>query len=292
MADEAGEAVGVAAPAVRAPWRPQLREVSPLRAWWVLMAASLKVVFAYRSNLVNTALGSVALQGSQLLFVGVLLHRFEEVGGWGFGEVALLFAMRLCAHAVCTVPFGQHSVIDFLINEGDYDRLLLRPVSPFLQLLAWRFNPGSLGDLSLGVVVLVVAAQLAPVDWTPGTVVFLVLAIVAGGLVEAGVQFALSSLSFRLRATWSLKVTVDTTFADFGPYPLGVFGTVGSLALTFVLPLAFIAYLPATALLGRTDELLLPEWAAYSSLAVGPLLFWAGYRAFVHQSRHYDSPAG
>jgi len=30
----------------------------------------------------------------------------------------------------------------------------------------------------------------------------------------------------------------------------------------------------------------------FPSLLVGPLVVWDGYRPFVHQSRHYDSPAG
>ena len=254
------------------------------------MSTSVRTTFAYRGNLVNIALGSVALQGSQLLFVGVLLNRFGSLGGWSFGEIALLFAMRLCAHACCTIPFGQHLAIDFILNEGDWDRFLLRPANPFIQLITWRFNAGSIGDLVLGVAVLIAAVGVAPVQWTPLAVVFLVLAILAGGLVEAGSEIFLSGLSFRLRSTYSLKITVDNTFADFGVYPLTIFGQVGSSLLTFVLPLAFIAYLPATALLGRTDELWLPPWFAFSSLIAGPLIFWGGYRFFLRQSRAYTSP--
>lgn len=261
-----------------------------MRIWWTFMRAAVRTTFAYRGNLVNIALGSVALQGSQLLFVGVLLNRFGSLGGWSFGEIALLFAMRLCAHACCTIPFGQHAALDFIVNEGDWDRFLLRPANPFIQLITNRFNAGSLGDLVLGIAVLIAAVGVAPVDWTPLAVIFLVLAIIAGGLVEAGVAIFLSGFAFRLRSTYSLKVTVDNTFADFGVYPLTIFGQVGSYLLTFLLPLAFIAYLAATALLGRTAELWLPSWFAYSSLLAGPLIFWGGYRFFVRQSRYYSSP--
>jgi ABC-2 type transport system permease protein len=256
------------------------------------MGAAVRTTLAYRGNLLNIMLGSVALQGAQLLFIGVILTRFQEIGGWSFQEIALLFAMRLCAHAACTIPFGQHAAIDFLVNEGEYDRFLLRPASPFLQLITFRFNAGSLGDLVLGLAALGVAIAIGPVEWTPLLVLLLIGAIIAGGLVEAGVEIFLSGLSFRMRATYTLKVTVDNTFSDFGAYPLTIFGQVGGLLLTFLLPLAFIAYLPATAILGRTDELVVPAWMAWSSLVVGPLVFLGGVRFFRHQSRHYDSPAG
>lgn len=254
------------------------------------MSAAVKTTFAYRGNLVNIALGSVALQGSQLLFIGVLLNRFGSIAGWSFGEIALLFAMRLCAHACCTIPFGQHASIDFVLNEGVWDRVLLRPANPLVQLLTRTFNAGSLGDLVLGLAALVAAVGLAPVAWTPGAVLLLVAAILAGGLVEAGTEIFLSGLSFRLRTTYSLKVTVDNTFADFGVYPLAIFGTIGSLLLTFVLPLAFIAYLPATVLLGREPYPGVPSWVGVVSLVAGPLIFWGGCSFFFRQSRYYSSP--
>jgi ABC-2 type transport system permease protein len=177
-----------------------------------------------------------------------------------------------------------------VINEGEYDRYLLRPANPLVQLLTRGFNAGSLGDGVLGVAALVVGISLVPIDWNPGLVVFLIAAILAGGLVEAGGQIFLSGLSFRLRATYSLKVTVDNTYADFGAYPLTIFGQWGSYLVTFLLPLAFVAYLPATVILGRTDELWLPAWAGFSSLVIGPLVFVGGWRFFLHQSRHYSSP--
>lgn len=266
------------------------RPISPVQTYLVLQRAAWRTAFAHRANIVGLIVSSAALQGTQLLFIGVLLNRFGVIAGWSSAEVAMLYGMRLSAHGVCTTSFGQHLSIDSLLRDGDYDRFLLRPANPFVQLITRRFNLATFGDLALGLAILITAAQLVPRPWTVPHLFLLVLAVLGGGLVEAGLQVFISGFAFRLRSTFSAKITVDTVFTDFGAYPLPIFGPAGLLALTFALPLAFIAYLPCTVILGRTAELLVPTWVAVAAPLAGPLLLVLGYAFFVRQSRSYDSP--
>ncbi len=270
--------------------RSAARPISAVRTYLILQQAAWRNTFAYRASLWTLVLGSVALQGTQLLFIGVLLHQFGVINGWTTPEIALLYGLRLSAHGVCTTTFGQHSRLDGLLRNGEYDRFLLRPANPFVQLITWRFNLGTVGDLALGLGILITAAQLVVIDWTIGRVLLAVLAVIGGGLVEAGVMILISGLAFRLRTTWSAKVTVDTMFTDFGAYPLPIFGPAGVFALTFAIPLAFIAYLPCTVILARTSELLVPTWLAVIAPLAGPVLLVCGYAFFTRQSRAYDSP--
>ncbi|MFJ3382343.1 ABC transporter permease [Curtobacterium sp. NPDC090217] len=260
------------------------------RQWRILLGAAFRQSLIYKGNLVLMMAGSAALQGTQLLFIGVLLDRFGVIAGWSTAQIAFLYGLRLTAHGVGTVFFGQHLATDQVIREGDYDRFLLRPVPPLVQLLTRWFNLGTLGDLALGLGILVTAITLAPIDWTPWLVVLTIAAAIGGGLLEAGLQIGLAGLSFRLGSTRDLKVSVDNTLTDFGAYPLPVFGPAGIYALTFALPLAFIAYLPATVVLGKTDELLVPVWLAEAAPLAGPLMLAAGWWFFMRQSRHYTSP--
>ncbi|ROS47311.1 ABC transporter permease [Curtobacterium sp. PhB78] len=260
------------------------------RQWRILLAAAFRQSLIYKGNLILMMAGSAALQGTQLLFIGVLLDRFGVIAGWSTAQIAFLYGLRLTAHGVGTVFFGQHLATDMVIREGEYDRFLLRPVPPLIQLLTRWFNLGTLGDLVLGLGILVAAITLAPIDWTPWLVALTVAAAIGGGLLEAGLQIGLAGLSFRLGSTRDLKVSVDNTLTDFGAYPLPVFGPAGVFALTFALPLAFIAYLPATVVLGKTDELLVPTWLADIAPMAGPLMLAFGWWFFMRQSRHYTSP--
>lgn len=160
---------------------------------------------------------------------------------------------------------------------------------PLVQLLTRRVRLSSLGDLAGGVVLLSVASASAPVDWSPGAVCFLVLAVVGGALVEGSLQLAASALVFRMKRVSPIKFAIDMIFSDFGNYPLKIFGPVAGFGLTFVFPLAFVAYLPATVLMDREEELAVPEWLAWGAPGIGVALLYAAYRFWERQSRHYES---
>ena len=59
--------------------------------------------------------------------------------------------------------------------------------------------------------------------------------------------------------------------------------------LTFALPVAFVAYLPASVILDRTDGLHVAPWLAIAAPLVGVGLFLIALRIWNRQSRHYQS---
>ena len=266
------------------------RPIPPWRTYLVLLGATWRSMRVHRVNLGLSFLASAAIQGTQLAFIGVLLGAFGAIAGWGVAEVAFLYGLRLTAHGVCTINFGQHRASANVIRDGTWDRFLLRPAGPLLQLLTRHFNPGTIGDIVLGLSILLVAASQVDVRWTPPLVLFLVAAAISGGLVEAGLQIGISGLDFRWGPTVRIKDTVDRVLTDFGAYPMAIFGTAGAWMLTFLIPLAFMAYLPATVILGHTDDLVVPLWMAQLSPLAGPLILTAGIGCFRLLSRSYTSP--
>ncbi|MFG1907350.1 ABC transporter permease [Kribbella sp. NPDC048928] len=261
-----------------------------LRAGRILLRASWRAAMGYRVSFLAMIIGGVALQGTQLLFIGVLLAKFNVIHGWRLNDIAFLFAMRLAAHAFYVVPFGALYSIDTAIQQGDVDRYLLRPAGIYLQVMT-RYAPlAALGDALLGFGSLAIFAPQSAVSWTPGKVAFLIAALVSGGLVETGLQTLLAGLSFRMTSTASLRILADDTITRFSGYPLTMFNRWGFLSLTFVFPMAFIAYLPATVLLGRSDELPIPTWLAAASPLGGPIIFAAGLTLFNRMIRRYNSP--
>ncbi len=261
-----------------------------LRASRILLRAGWRAATSYRVSFLSTIVGGVALQGTQLLFIGVLLSKFQVIHGWRLNDIAFLFAMRLAAHALYVVPFGALFSIDQAIQQGDVDRYLLRPAGIYLPLVT-RYAPlMALGDLLLGFGSLAIFAPQSSVSWTPGKVAFLIAALIGGGLVETGLQTFLAGLSFRLTSTMSIRILADDTISRFSSYPLTMFNRWGFLSLTFIFPMAFIAYLPASVLLGRTGQLPTPVWLAYTSPCGGLVIFTIGLTFFNRMARHYNSP--
>ncbi|MER6948323.1 ABC-2 family transporter protein [Nonomuraea sp. NPDC000554] len=256
-----------------------------LRLYWRLQRAAMRGAVQYRLNTLIGVVTGVVYQGSGFAFVWVVMHTFPTMAGWSLREIAFLYGLRLTAHALCMLPLSSLIGIEWLVREGELDRVLLRPLNPLVQVMTKRMGVGQVGDLLTGLVLLLIAAP----PWTPGMIAFSLLAVVGGALVEASVHLSLASLSLRMLETFALRGFLDDVFSKFGSYPMSVFGGVTQWLLTFVLPVAFVAYVPASVLLGRAEALNVPVLVAYGSPLLGLALFTLAYRFWERQLRHYHS---
>jgi len=74
---------------------------------------------------------------------------------------------------------------------------------------------------------------------------------------------------------------------NLSSFPFTIFGTFIRRFFTFVVPAAFVAYLPTLALLGRSDPAGLPTWLSWSALPVSLLAAAAAWWIWRLGLRHY-----
>jgi viologen exporter family transport system permease protein len=247
----------------------------------------------YRVDLAVSVLVGLAWQLSTLAFLGVLLTHFSRLGELTAGGVILMYGIRLFAHALYVVVFLNLTTLPYVIESSRMDGYLLRPMPVLLQVLLTDFQLNGIGDLAIGTATLAAAISLAGIDWTVGSILFLVVTIIGGALLEAAVQLLISCLLLRSPATIQLSDWVDELMSTFGSYPLSVFPLVVQLVFTIVIPVAFIAYFPVRVLLGlaAADG---PAKSAleYSSPALGIMLFVVALSTWNWALRHYHSVGG
>ncbi|MDO5682971.1 MAG: ABC-2 family transporter protein, partial [Propionibacteriaceae bacterium] len=152
-----------------------------------------------------------------------------------------------------------------------------------------KLRINAFGDLIGGSVLLIAASLGSAVDWSPLAVVYLVFAVIGGGLLEGAVQVMLGSLSFRYLQTLPVRTTVNEIFNVYGNYPQNIFPAALRYLLTFGLPIAFVAYFPASVLLNREGELHVPAWLGVIAPAVGVVMFVIAMRVWRMMSAQYQS---
>lgn len=246
-----------------------------VRRLGAITAVNLRGQAGHRANFIAGILDGALWQTSVVVFASVILTRFPTVGDWTNREVLLLAAMRLTSHGLFTLVLGQVVYVGHFVQEGLIDAFLVRPVSVFGQVLTARFNANAFGDLLVGGSLLAVAIGVFDRPWTPGRVVLLVVGIIGGCLLQAAFMTVFSALSLRNPAAelWSFHFLL--TLETVGNYPLNILPVVFQALLTTVLPIAFIAYLPAAAITGHAAGTGLPLWLVYASPVVAAALFWA-----------------
>jgi ABC-2 type transport system permease protein len=256
---------------------------------WALVRAGLREEMQFRANfLIEVAFGLI-YRTLGFAFIWVVLGKFQAIGGWTLQEVTLLYGIQLMGHALWALSFSRIINVPGMVQLGEFDTMLIRPMPIGLQFMFGGFRIAVLGDVIGAVVLLTVGLRTAEIDWSPAKAVFLVLAVIGSGLVRGAVELAGCAFSFRtLVGGWAGYAT-DVLFGQFAAYPLDIFTQRLRNFLTFVIPVAFVAWVPACVLLERTEVLPFPAWVAWCTPLLGVVLMAIAWWLFLRESRQYQS---
>ncbi len=135
----------------------------------------------------------------------------------------------------------------------------------------------------------IVCAGKAGIAWNAGSILYYVLAIIGGVLIQGAVFLLFATLNFYLLETGSLKEIFYWNMRRFAGYPLSIFHKAVQFGLIFVAPFAFVNYFPAQFLLRKEDMGQYPPIFLYITLPVGVVLYLLAYWFWRVSLRAYKS---
>nr|WP_145551646.1 ABC-2 family transporter protein [Variovorax boronicumulans] len=223
--------------------------------------------------------------GIEVVAIWALFDRFGSVQGWRIGEVALFYGL---VHTMFALADALGRGFDIL-RTGHFDRLLLRPRPLALQLMAHDVRLSRFGRLLQALAVLGFASVTAPMDWTPATIALALFCVAGGVALFLGILVLQGT-----RAFWTVEsLEIANVFAcggvEAGQYPMAVYARWFRRLLTFVVPLACVAYYPGLAILGRADPLGETDWLGWISPLAGFGFLALSFAAWRVGVRHYAS---
>lgn len=260
-----------------------------LRLYRRLMGARVRSQMQYRQSFMLMTLVSLISTGSELLAILILFDRFGDLAGWQVGEVALLYGLASVAFGLNEMISAGFDVFPQAIQRGEFDRVMLRPVGVFTQVLAADFQLRRLGRIGQGLVAIGLAMAWTPLVWTPAKVAYLLVVLLCGAAMFMALTVLGAVLCFW--TVQSIEVINVLTYGgtELTSYPLPIYHEALRCFFTFVVPLAFVSYFPALYLLDRPDPLGLPGWFPFlPPLAAAALALVAGL-AWQFGVRHYQS---
>ncbi|MCX4859916.1 ABC transporter permease [Streptomyces canus] len=235
-----------------------------VRAYWLIAGMWVRSSMTYRTSFVVTMFGNLLMTG--LDFVGILLmfSQVDSLGGWGLPEIAFLYGLSVSAFGIADLVLGSMDVLGARIRDGSFDILLVRPAPVLAQIGADRFAVRRLGRITQGTAVLVWALASVDVDWSAAKVLLVPVMVVSGAAIFCAVFVA--GAAFQIFAQDASEVQNAFTYGGTTllQYPPTVFGKDFVRGVTFVLPLAFVNWVPASYVLDRPYPLDLPQWVAFA----------------------------
>ncbi|WP_172799311.1 ABC transporter permease [Bacillus sp. FJAT-29814] len=241
----------------------------------------LKILFKsqmqYRASFLLLMTGQFFIPFSVFAGLYFLFDRFGQIRGWDFFEVALCFAVIHMAFAISECFARGFDMFSGMVVRGEFDRVLVRPRSTFIQVMGSKFEFTRFGRLLQSAVVLAWALGSLSLQWSPAKILTLILMITSGVLIFTGIFILQATMCF-----WTVQgLEVANIFTDGGremaQYPLNIYQKWVARFFTYVIPFGTVNYLPLMYLLGKNNgnDLLYMLIPALGSLFILPcVLFW------------------
>lgn len=237
----------------------------------------------FRGNFILHNLISLIWAIVVMLVFFFIYQQVNTVNGWTMEEVLLLTAVYFLVDRI----FDSLFEINFnnfvpLVNTGQLDLILIKPASSqfFVSLRQFSFAMIFSNLAMAGVIIYLALTYFSPIYWwqVVGFLVLLACSVV--------ITYSLWFMTLLPVFWWGRVDNIQHLFRPFHQLcrvPIDVVGRFKPF-LTFVIPLAFVATVPA-----RVITKTVSPWLIVYGIFAAVFLLWLSHRLWLFALRHYTS---
>ena len=204
----------------------------------------LSVKYAIMREMLNkttflTNIIFMILNNASFIIQWVVLYSLKDnVGGYTFKQVMLLWAIAASTFGIAHFFFKKSFELSDMINTGKLDSFLVQPKNVLLSAITTDVDTSALGDILYGFIMLFICGT------TPLNILLFIIFSICGGFILVAISVILSSLSFWFNKTDVLSDTVNRLMTNFATYPDGIFKGVVKIMLFTLIPVGITSYIP------------------------------------------------
>jgi ABC-2 type transport system permease protein len=233
-----------------------------------LIGAQLRGKLQYRVSFIMESVSYFAITFLDFIIIVVIMNKFPNLGGWNLNEIAFLYGLIAISFTLAEMVSRGFDRFAFYIQTGELDRVLIRPVSPYLQIISLELPLQKIGRLAQGLVVLFIAVSGLNVQWDFAKISLTLMAITAGTLVFIGI-FIIGAVTTIWTVSTSEFINIFTNGGTtLSSYPLNIYQEWFRYFFIFIVPMAFLNFFPALIILDKPPLAGLPNWLGWFCLPV------------------------
>ena len=131
-----------------------------------------------------------------IITVKVVINNFHALEGWSFEQIAFLYGLGIISHGLSVVFFIQTWYMDYMITDGEFDRLMVRPLNVFFQFCFINFNFIGITDMLPGMVIFVYGCIASGFPFTLMNIIKVLIVIIGATLLRGAIYSISGSLAF------------------------------------------------------------------------------------------------
>ena len=251
-----------------------------------LLAASFRARLQYKWDfLINTLLNGL-LFAIDFLIVAAIVLRYPLIGSWNLYEIALLAGVSGAAYGLVRIFAAELYYFEKYLVTGEFDQCMIRPWPTLLSVLARNFDFGRFGAVLQGFLILGIGLKGVLAAGAPWWILPYSLTLpLAGAVTLSAILIVTDAIGFFIIRIDELLIFTVNAPATAANFPASIFPSWLRRLLIGVLPVATIAYLPFSYVLGKAGSpllLLVPYGTAAVALPIALVVWRWG-------ERHYQS---
>lgn len=260
-----------------------------LRTAGRIAGSRIRSQMQYRASFALQIFGNFIINFAELFALVIMFQHFHALGGWDVREVIFLYGLSATMFGLAHLLGSGLDGFEVQMKQGEFDRILTRPMPSFLQAAVTDFSVRYAGQFLQGVLLLAYAIIALSVHWTLAKVLLLALSILSGVAVFVALFAIEAILCF-----WTVESTEAVNAFTYGgsdlvQYPLNIFDQWLRRLFLWIIPLGFVSYFPAVAILGKHDPLGFPTWTGFAAPIAAALFALATGWLWGFGVRHYRS---
>lgn len=248
---------------------------------------ALLTIVEYPSNILGWLLSNPIQFLLGFAAIRFAVEQFGEINGWNYGQLAFLYGISVISHALSMIFFVQGWFMGFYVIEGEFDRFLTRPMSVLYQFFFTNINVFGLTDLIPGILVFLYGCAKTDFPFTFSNAVGILVMLTGAVLIRGGIYILLGSTSFWTKSANDFGQFTQEIFDKTTMYPLSMYPESLQLILTFLIPIGWVSFYPASELMGIESTFSTGGLGVWITLGVGiaammiaGLVFRAGLKQY------------
>lgn len=221
-----------------------------LRLYRALISQFFKMVLQSKVDFLMGLFGFFFTQVAGLLFLYLVFEQIPDLQGWSLGQLIFIYGFAQIPRGIDHLFTDNIWLVAWrLVINGDFDRYLLRPMNVFFQIIAEKLQPDALGELLVGIVLVVYSAVRGVVAVDAVHIVLFTVSIFAGALIYTSIKLLFASIAFWTKQSGPF-LQLAYELSNFAKYPTEIYHKLLRFVITWIIPFGFVAYLPACYFLG------------------------------------------
>ncbi|WP_297423020.1 ABC-2 family transporter protein [Clostridium sp.] len=264
--------------------------IESLKMFWYYTSKAFKSRFQYKLDAILVSFAVFIRESAGILVIYLTLMKFDNINGWNINEMLFLFSLLFLTYAILVIFFTGLRDFSYTIQQGLFDRIMLRPRGLLFQLMSSDSDClAALGHGTLGILLFILSANNVGIIWNAKTILYYIFILVGGVLIQGAIFLFFASLNFFFVKTENLREIFYWNVRKFAGYPISIFNKTIQFLLMFIIPFAFVNYFPAQYLLRKEDMINYPLIFMYITPLVGIVLYLLAYGFWKFSVRYYKS---